>query len=72
MTRFELAEARETEALSYIKAYADENGYPPTIRGISLKMGLSIGGVQCVLARLVKQNKLSWEKSKSRTLRVLV
>ena len=48
-------------------------GYPPSIREVGKKVGLSSSyTVHCRLKRLRDQGKICWEPTQPRTLRVIV
>jgi repressor LexA len=64
---------RQREIFEYIKTYAGEHGYPPTVRDIGKAIGLtSSSTVHAHLANLEKLGLLKRDPTKPRALEVLV
>ena len=64
---------RQQEIFEFIKRYAAEHGYPPTVRDIGKAIGLtSSSTVHAHLANLEKVGLLRRDPSKPRALEVLV
>ena len=58
---------RQQEILTFIHQFRDENGYPPTLREIGKKFGISSTfGVKRHLDALVKKGYLNIESNASR------
>ena len=62
---------RQKEVLTFISAYTEENGYPPTVREISEHFEISIRAVQDHIIALQKKGFLSQSQKRSRSIRVL-
>ncbi|HPI36667.1 MAG TPA: transcriptional repressor LexA [Ignavibacteriaceae bacterium] len=63
---------RQNEILNFIQQFRDETGYPPTLREIGKKFGISSTfGVKRHLDALVKKGCLSVESNASRGIAVL-
>ena len=63
---------RQQEILSFIHQFRDENGYPPTLREIGRKFGISSTfGVKRHLDALVKKGYLNIESNASRGISIL-
>ena len=62
---------RQAQYLKFITCYTATNGYAPTMREISDAFGVSIKGAYDQLEALKKKGYCSWEKNKSRTLKVI-
>ncbi|HSD63349.1 MAG TPA: transcriptional repressor LexA [Ignavibacteriaceae bacterium] len=63
---------RQQEILSFIHQFRDENGYPPTLREIGKKFGISSTfGVKRHLDALVKKGYLNIESNASRGISIL-
>jgi repressor LexA len=64
---------RQQEIFEYVKTYAREHGYPPTVRDIGKAIGLtSSSTVHAHLANLEKLGVLKRDPTKPRALEVLV
>jgi repressor LexA len=64
---------RQREIFDYVKTYAREHGYPPTVRDIGKAIGLtSSSTVHAHLANLEKLGVLKRDPTKPRALEVLV
>jgi repressor LexA len=64
---------RQQEIFEYVKTYAREHGYPPTVRDIGKAIGLtSSSTVHAHLANLEKLGLLKRDPTKPRALEVLV
>ena len=64
---------RQREIFDYVKTYAREHGYPPTVRDIGKAIGLtSSSTVHAHLANLEKLGLLKRDPTKPRALEVLV
>src|SRR5215204_5769137 len=64
---------RQKEIFEYVKSYAREHGYPPTVRDIGKAIGLtSSSTVHAHLANLEKVRLLRRDPSKPRAIEVLV
>jgi repressor LexA len=63
---------RQQEILSFIHQFRDENGYPPTLREIGKKFGISSTfGVKRHLDALVKKGYLNIESNASRGISII-
>ena len=62
---------RQKEVLTFISAYTEKNGYPPTVREISEHFEISIRAVQDHIIALQKKGFLSQSQKRSRSIRVL-
>jgi repressor LexA len=63
---------RQQEILSFILEFRDENGYPPTLREIGRKFGISSTfGVKRHLDALVKKGYLNIESNASRGISII-
>jgi repressor LexA len=63
---------RQQEILSFILQFRDENGYPPTLREIGRKFGISSTfGVKRHLDALVKKGYLNIESNASRGISII-
>ncbi|MBO0769802.1 MAG: helix-turn-helix domain-containing protein, partial [Solirubrobacterales bacterium] len=63
---------RQQEIFDYIQSYAEENGYPPTVRDIGKAVGLaSSSTVHAHLANLEKLGLLRRDPTKPRALELL-
>jgi repressor LexA len=63
---------RQQEILSFIHQFRDENGYPPTLREIGKRFGISSTfGVKRHLDALVKKGYLNIESNASRGISIL-
>src|SRR5512142_1396331 len=63
---------RQQRILEFIKAYGDENGYPPTIREIGKAVGItSTSVVKYNLERLQEKGCIGRSKEVSRGLRLM-
>ena len=63
---------RQQEVLHFIRAYIASRSYPPTVREIGAHLGIaSTNGVHDHLIALRRRGLLTWERGKSRTLRVI-
>lgn len=64
--------ATEVELLTFVRAYADEHGYPPSTREITTELGFkSVESVHRILVHLREQGLVTWVPNHARTLRVL-
>jgi repressor LexA len=64
---------RQTEIFEYVKSYARDHGYPPTVRDIGKAIGLtSSSTVHAHLANLEKLGVLKRDPTKPRAIEVLV
>jgi len=64
---------RQKEIFEYVKTYAREHGYPPTVRDIGKAIGLtSSSTVHAHLANLEKLGMLKRDPTKPRAIEVLV
>ena len=64
---------RQREIFDYVKTYAREHGYPPTVRDIGKAIGLtSSSTVHAHLANLEKLGVLKRDPTKPRAIEVLV
>ena len=64
---------RQNEIFEYVKSYAREHGYPPTVRDIGKAIGLtSSSTVHAHLANLEKLGMLKRDPTKPRAIEVLV
>src|ERR671939_1382388 len=64
---------RQKEIFEYVKTYAREHGYPPTVRDIGKAIGLtSSSTVHAHLANLEKLGVLKRDPTKPRAIEVLV
>ncbi len=62
---------RQKEVLDFISGFAEENGFPPTVREISDHFQISIRAVQDHIIALQKKGFLSQSQKRSRSIRVL-
>ncbi len=62
---------RQKEVLSFISGYAEDNGYPPTVREISEHFGISLRAVQDHIIALQKKGCLTQSQKRSRSIRVV-
>ena len=62
---------RQKEVLDFISGFAEENGFPPTVREISDHFHISIRAVQDHIIALQKKGFLSQSQKRSRSIRVL-
>src|SRR4029078_12804198 len=64
---------RQKEIFEYVKSYARDHGYPPTVRDIGKAIGLtSSSTVHAHLANLEKLGMLKRDPTKPRAIEVLV
>ena len=64
---------RQKEIFEYVKSYARDHGYPPTVRDIGKAIGLtSSSTVHAHLANLEKLGLLKRDPTKPRAIEVLV
>lgn len=61
-----------TRVLLAVLDLTAEQGYPPTVREIGDRVGISLAVAQFHLARLRADGLVTWEPGQSRTLRALV
>jgi repressor LexA len=62
---------RQNEVLAAIESFIRENGYSPTIRELSNRLGVkSVNGIQGQLNALRVKGRVTWTNGKSRTLRL--
>lgn len=66
-----LLTARQKLILSAIRAFADENGYPPTLREIGAAVGLYPSAVQYQLERLQLAGWITRHPNRPRSIVVL-
>ncbi len=62
---------RQKEVLTFISGFAEENGFPPTVREISNHFQISIRAVQDHIIALQKKGFLSQSQKRSRSIKVL-
>jgi len=62
---------RQKEVLAFIKEFADENGYPPTMREICARFGFQPRAATNHVEALVRKGYLSKKPLKSRSLEVI-
>ena len=63
--------ARQREVLNFIAQFTDDNGYPPTVREIGEKFGVSLRAVQDHIAALQKKGYVTSGQKRSRSIRVI-
>jgi len=62
---------RQSEVLSYIKAFIDDHHFPPTIREISEYFSISVKGAYDHVKALEKKAYIRLDNNRSRTIEVL-
>lgn len=63
---------RQEEALNYIKSYIATKGYPPTVREIATKLGVSSPAtIQAHLEKLEEKGFIRKEDSKNRAIEII-
>lgn len=62
---------RQKEVLEYIAEFSEENSFPPTVREISTRFGISIRAAQDRIVGLQKKGYLSQSQKRSRSIKVL-
>ena len=62
---------RQRQVLDYIAQFAEQNGYPPTVREIGENFGISLRAVQDHIGALQKKGFLSQSQKRSRSIVVL-
>lgn len=62
---------RQKEVLEFISDFADNNGFPPTVREISEHFNVSLRAIQDHIAALQKKGFITQAQNRSRSIRVL-
>jgi repressor LexA len=63
---------RQREILAWLVQYIDQHGYSPTLREMCLAFNFaSPNGAMCHLVPLERKGYVTWNRQRSRTIRVL-
>lgn len=63
---------RQSEILRYLTGYADEHGYPPTIRETADHFAISVKGAYDHLKALEKKGHIRFGENRSRAIEILI
>jgi repressor LexA len=62
---------RQRETLDFIRAFLDENGFPPTVREVAEQFGISVKGSYDHMKALEKKGFLQGHLGRSRAIRLI-
>lgn len=62
---------RQKEVCGAIEAAARDLGYPPTLRELAERLGITVAGVHHHMLRLRELGAVTWDPHAARTLRVV-
>ena len=63
--------ARQSDVLDYLRAFARDNGYPPTVREIGARFGITPNATRGHLKALERKGRIARTPIKSRGIRII-